>query len=381
LNLLFLDPLVAGVRVVATRMVDAILRAAVDGCGWRFRLFTTRRGESCLRDDARARDAASRMGSRLEVEIVPVDPRHKAARFLLEQTRLARLASRVDVMHSFDYTFPYLAPTRNIVTIHDLNYLNHPGTFSFSQRAIRRVTVPLSLRLADRVVTISETARTEILARFPVDSDRVVVISNGYAALESRAPQEGREDEARNGPYLLSVGTLKVHKNYPRLLEAFAALPVDGLRLVIVGRDDGMSGELVRRAAALGVLERVTLCGFLSEQDLRRYYRGATVFVAPSLYEGFGMPVLEAMAHGAPVACSDLAVFREIAGEAAAYFDPLDPESIRATVAAVLKDSGRRARLVGAGLERAARFTWDSSARKALRLYGELSGASAAPCS
>jgi glycosyltransferase involved in cell wall biosynthesis len=105
------------------------------------------------------------------------------------------------------------------------------------------------------------------------------------------------------------------------------------------------------------------------------------VFVAPSLYEGFGMPVLEAMAHGAPVACSDLAVFREIAGEAAAYFDPLDPESIRATVAAVLKDSGRRARLVGAGLERAARFTWDSSARKALRLYGELSGASAAPCS
>jgi len=381
LNLVFLDPLVAGVRVVATHMVDALLRAAVDRCGWRFRLFTTRRGESCLRDDAGAREAVSRMGSRLEVEIVPVDPRRKAARFLFEQTRLARLASHVDVMHSFDYTFPYLAPTKNIVTLHDLNYLNHPYTFSSSQRAIRRVAVPLSVRLADRVVTISEAAREEILSRFPVDSERVVVIHNGYAGLERSAPRESSEAEVRNGPYLLAVGTLKAHKNYPRLLEAFATLPFEGLHLVIVGRDDGMSGDLMRRAAALGVRERVTLCGFLPEADLRRYYRGATAFVAPSLYEGFGMPVLEAMAHGAPVACSNLAVFREIAAQAAVYFDPADPRSIRETVAGLVRDSVLRSRLVRAGLERVTRFTWHSSARKAFRLYEELAGVGGASCS
>ncbi len=370
LNLVFVHPRVAGVRVVATQLTAAILRASTGASDLRYRLFTTPDGQACLWEDAGFRSAASRMAGRLEIEILPVDPRRKAARLLVEQTRLAWLARKVDVLHSFDYTFPYASPAVNIVTVHDLNYLNHPETFSPSQRAVRRITVPLSLRQANTTVTISETVRTEILSRFPVDSGHLVVIYNGCSAPGPETDLNGL-DPVRS-PYLLAVGTLKAHKNYPRLIEAFAALPGDGLDLIIAGRDDGLSRELEHRAEALGVGDRVTLRGLVSDDELARLYRGATLFVAPSLYEGFGMPVLEAMAHGAAVACSNLPVFREIGGEAAAYFDPGDKSSIRDTVLALVRDGEQRGKLALAGAQRVKRFTWDASARRAIRLYREL---------
>ena len=183
-NLVFLQPRMAGARVVAVNLAGAILQAAREHADFRFRVFVTRQGEECLLADRRFRDSAATLASRLTFVRLAVNPALKGMRFVTEQVRLASLSSEIDVMHSFDYTFPYASRCRNIVTIHDLNYLNHPETFGRKQRWFRRISVPLSVRLADRVVTISGSARAEILSRFPLTEPRLVVIHNGYGGLE-----------------------------------------------------------------------------------------------------------------------------------------------------------------------------------------------------
>lgn len=372
LNLVFLDPSMAGLRVVAVNLARSILTASRQVSSNRYCLFTTAQGESCLLGDAGFREAAEGLGDRFELVRLPVNPRRKGLRFLVEQSRLASYSFETDVMHSFDYTFPYLSRARSIVTIHDLNYLNHPETFTPGQLWFRKIGVPVSLRLADRIVTISETARGEIIERFPFAEDRVSVIHNGFTPMGAAGP--GTLEMAREGPYLLSVGTLKAHKNYSRLIEAFARLSDDKLKLVIVGRDDGLSTELTRLAESLGVAGRVDLRGFVSSDELRRLYARAEAFVAPSLYEGFGLPVLEAMAVGVPVACSNLEVFEEIGGAAATYFDPSDPSGIARALGTLIGDRRLKAQLTERGLERVKLFTWENSATKALALYREVLG-------
>jgi len=372
LNLVFLDPSMAGLRVVAVNLVRSILVASQQGTSNRYRLFTTAQGETCLLDDVGFRDAAQGLGDRFEIVRLAVNPRRKGLRILVEQSRLASYSLDIDVMHSFDYTFPYVSRARSIVTIHDLNYLNHPETFTSGQLWFRRIGVPISLRLADRIVTISETARGEIIERFPAAEDRVSVIHNGFTPMGAASP--ATLERGSEGPYLLAVGTLKAHKNYSRLIEAYAGLSDDKLKLVIVGRDDGISTELTRLAERLGVAGRVNLRGFVSSEELRRLYANAEIFVAPSLYEGFGLPVLEAMAMGVPVACSNLEVFEETGGGAAIYFDPSDPSSITSALRTLLGDRRLRAQLAEKGLERPKRFTWENSAAKVLALYRDVLG-------
>ena len=374
MNLLFVCPEMGGIRNSGPSLCRAVLERARAASDHRFRLFVTPAGAEYL--FARPEFAASveALGARCTVEEVALDPRRKLRRFAYEQSRFHRALRGVDLLHSFDYGMPYLSRCRNVVMVRDLNYLNFAATFSLPQRCIRRFTVPLSLRMADKVVTISNSAKKEIIERFGLAAERVAVVPNSFCPMTRAAP----DDEVRvahERPYVLAVGTLKLHKNYERLLDAFAALAARELELVIVGRDDSRLAALRERTQRLGLTERVRLLGFVDEDELARLYRRASVFVFPSLYEGFGMPLLEAMAHRLPVACSDLEVFREVAADAAAYFDPTDVADMARVIGGLLDDGARRSTLVAAGNERVGAFSWEASALRMMEVYDELCAA------
>jgi len=372
MNLLFVYPEMGGIRNSGPSLCRAVLERAQAASEHRFRLFVTPAGAEYL--FARPEFAASvrALGPRCTVEEVELDPRRKLRRFAYEQSRFHRALRGVDLLHSFDYGMPYLSRCRNVVMVRDLNYLNFAATFSLPQRCIRRFTVPLSLRLADKVVTISNSAKKEIVERFGLAAERVAVVPNSFCPMTRAAPDEADVRSDHERPYVLAVGTLKLHKNYERLLDAFAALAARDLELVIVGRDDGRAAALRERIHGLGLTERVRLLGFVDEDELARLYRRASVFVFPSLYEGFGMPLLEAMAHRLPVACSDLEVFREVAAHAAAYFDPTDVADMARVIGELLEDGARRGALVAAGNERVGAFSWEASALRMMEVYDEL---------
>jgi glycosyltransferase involved in cell wall biosynthesis len=376
MNLLFVYPEMGGIRNSGPSLCRAVLDQAREASDHRFKLFVTPIGAEYLFSRPEFAGSVQALNGRCQVELVDLDPRRKLRRFAYEQGRFPRVLRHVDLLHSFDYGMPYLSRCRNVVMVRDLNYLNFGATFSFAQRGMRRLTVPLSLRLADKVVTISESAKREIVERFGLSERRVAVVHNSFCPMTRAAARDAQDGEGRGRPYVLAVGTLKLHKNYERLLDAFAGLRDRETELVIVGRDDGRASILRERIARLGIAERVRLLGFVEEEELAALYRRARMFVFPSLYEGFGMPLLEAMAHDVPVACSDLDVFREVAGDAAAYFDPTDVEAMSRAMETLLVDAARRDALVKAGAERVAAFSWEASARRMMGIYHELCDAS-----
>ena len=305
-----------------------------------------------------------------------VNPRNKLAKAATEQLLLPwhLFLDQINVLHSFDYQIPHATTCRQMVNILDLNYRHKLGTFARGAKLARMLLVPTSARRADRVVTISQSSVREIATAFGIDKKKILVAYPGVG------PGNLTEHLARNGgnktdSLILAVGTLNRHKNYSRLVEAFALLQDSGARLTIVGRDDGGIGaELSRLAVSLGVAERLTITGRIPAERLSNLYQTATVVVFPSLYEGFGIPVLEAMAAGIPVVCSDIPVLREVAGEtAAAYFNAEDPAGIASAVTDVTNNPEKRKMMSQEGVKRATRFSWEASARVLLDAYLALS--------
>ena len=235
---------------------------------------------------------------------------------------------------------------------------------------LERVTLPLAVRRAARLICISETTRAGLAARFPAAAGKAVAIPLAADPAFGAASPDDAGVPARHGitrPYVLCTATLEPRKNLPRLIEAFAGLPPalrDAHELVLAGARGWHEDETfaaVRRHAAL-----VRTLGYVQDEDLRALYRRATVFAFPSLGEGFGLPVLEAMAAGTAVLTSNRSSLPEVGGTAARYADPLDTESIRAGLEGLLEDPDARARLAAAGRERAAGFSWERTARETL---------------
>ena len=366
LNLLFLHPRMAGVRVVATQLLQSILQRSLTENDYRFRLFVTPEGSECLSSSA-FQATAGQLGNRLSRVEVAMDPKRRLAKIVYEQLRFLNQLKRVRLVHSFDYTFPLLSKCRNIATVHDLNYLNFPQTFSRGQRLIRKILVPLALKRADCVLTVSDTSKQEIESVFRIDPQRLRVVYNGFQ------PPAKPSEEPDSKPYALAIGTLKTHKNYGRLIEAFSKLTeFPDLRLAIVGRDDGSKSELQSLAAQLGIERKVEFLGFVSSEELASLFQRSKVFVFPSLYEGFGMPILEAMARDLPVACSHLPVLKEVGGEAAVYFDPYDVGAIADSIRRVLLQEVDVEHLVELGRKQVTRFSWSTSAQTVLGIYDEM---------
>lgn len=282
-----------------------------------------------------------------------------------EQARLPRLLrrERADAVHAPNCFLPLRRPCPGVVTIHDLAFEDHPEDFARTTGWKYRTFAPRAARSAERVICVSEFTRDDVCRRYGVEPERTRVVLSAPTLPHT-------EEEPPKGPYLLAVGDLRRKKNVVRLAEAFRALHADGLphRLVLAGIDAG-EGERVREAAGDAPLE---ITGWVADERLDALMRGADALVHPSLYEGFGLVIVEAMARGCPVVASDATVLPETGGDAAAYFDPLDPADIARAVRAVVEDRALRATLVERGRERAAALSWERTARATLDVYREL---------
>jgi glycosyltransferase involved in cell wall biosynthesis len=250
-----------------------------------------------------------------------------------------------------------------VLTVHDLSFERDPTLMGRRDRFFFRTMVPRSARRADRIVAVSEVTRRDLIEQYGVDERKIVVIPNGVD------PEFSPEGPRPAGPpYLLFVGSLQARKDPVTAIHALARVNEE-LQLILVGPDKGGAREARATAERLGVDDRVEFTGHVGKADLATLYRGAQALVFPSRYEGFGLPVVEAMASGTPVVASSAGAIPEVAGDAAILVEPGDPAALAAGVTRALGD---RERLVRAGLEHARRYTWSDSAKRTVALYQEL---------
>ncbi len=286
---------------------------------------------------------------------------------------------RIDLFHSPHYVLPIARPCRAVVTIHDLIHLFHPpskAAWAYAQMMMHAAT-----RSASRVITVSEASRADIVRVLGVDPEKVVVVRN---AVDERFvpgdPGRAREEVARTigleEEYVLCVSNSLPHKNLARLVEAFAALKRRGYggHLVLAGVPPERARPLCAAARRLHVEPWVRFPGFVPGSFLPVLYGGAKLFVFPSLYEGFGLPPLEAMACGVPVVVSDVPALREVVGDAGVRVDPLSVSSIEGGMRALLEDPALHKRFAEEGLRHVRGFSWREAAEQTLRVYEEVIG-------
>lgn len=287
---------------------------------------------------------------------------------------------RPDLVH-VQYTAPLNCPTPVVVTVHDVSFLKHAEYFPPFRAAQLRATVARTIHRANRVVTVSEFSREAILEAYGVDSDKVVVAPNAAGPEFRPIPREHAIASLRNrfplpAPLVLCVGDLQPRKNQIGLIHAFSKLicahPELRHHLVLAGQDTWFSDRVREAAAKSGVADRIHFTGFVSDKELFLLYNACELFVFPSFYEGFGLPVLEAMACGRAVACSNISALPEVADGAALFFNPYAADEIARAMADALLDPQLRHRMERLGLQRAAAFSWQKTAQKTLEIYREV---------
>ena len=272
---------------------------------------------------------------------------------------------------------PLLCPRPSVFTVHDLAYRLMPEIYPPAVRRRLDWLISLGIRRARRVIAVSEATKRDLLMHYAIPESRVVVIPEAASPALAVPLSPGRAAEilARwqlPARYLLYVGRLHIRKNLGRLIEAYAGLPPALRRdcpLVLVGRRLFDSGPVEATIARCGVADDVVLTGHVDEEALRALYAGATAFVYPSLFEGFGLPPLEAMSLGLPVLTADRHALREVVGDAGLLVDPTDIGALRDGMAQLASDGGLRQRLAALGLARARQFSWARTARETAEVY------------
>ncbi len=278
------------------------------------------------------------------------------------------------------HVLPLVHPQRSVTTIHDLGYHYHPEAHTLSQNLYLRWSTRFNARSSMRVVADSEATRRDLVRLYGISSEKIVVIYPGRD--ESLAPvtnpqalQTVRESYGISGPYFLHVGTLHPRKNLVRLVQAMSLAGSDldpSLQLVLAGMKGWLYDDLLAEVRRQGLSDRVLLTGYLPGADLPAMMSGALAYVFPSLYEGFGLPVLEAMACGTPVICSSASSLPEVAGDAALFFGPLDVEELAEALVRVATDAHLRDDLVGRGFQQLRHFSWSRCAREVMEVLEEV---------
>jgi glycosyltransferase involved in cell wall biosynthesis len=271
--------------------------------------------------------------------------------------------SQIDLLHT-QYICPPLVGCSTAVTVHDILFEEFPQFFGSFFRFRSRLLVRRSVRQSPLIFTVSEYSRNEIARKYGISSDRIGVITNGVSADRFYPGDDGSEAVAklgvRPGEYLLTVGRLEPRKNHARLIEAFSLLPAPRPKLLIVGQRDFGYQEMIELIRKLGVSEEVILQEKVDDHLLPAVYRNARLFLYPTLAEGFGMPVIEAMASGVPVITSNCTSLPEVAGDAAILADPASPSDLAKEIERVLDDADLSRRLSEKGVIRARDFNWTS---------------------
>jgi glycosyltransferase involved in cell wall biosynthesis len=358
-NLLFLAPgEMGGLEVYARELVAALAK----------------------RDDLRLSLFLNRLAGPEWLELAPglvadIDPRRRTQWVVGDQVHSVRMANRAraDLVHSLASTGAVGGQFARVVTVHDLHYRVHPDTH-FGMRALgMRALVPLAVRRAHRLIVPSEATRADLLRFTGAEPERVDVIPEGIGQSPGTQGDAGAGRErlgAGERPVVLSVSAKRPHKNLARLIGALARIPGERRPLLVLpGYPTPYEDELRELARARDVSADVRFLGWVSSRELDDLYAAADCFVFPSLYEGFGLPVLEAMARGVPVATSGRASLAEVAGDAALRFDPDDEASIAAAIETLLGDEALREQLRAAGRERSSGFTWERAADLTVAAY------------
>jgi len=314
--------------------------------------------------------------------VVESSPVYSPRELVALSWRLFRL--QLDLYHATHYVLPAVVPSRVVVTIHDIIHLLYPEflpsglAFLYAQRMIHR-----SLTRGDRIIAVSQNTKSDLMEYFDVDGKKIQVVYNG---VEERFRERLPEDELERRlaaaeivrPYLLFVGNPKPHKNLDNVVQAYARarrMAQFDAPLVCVGDKTGADAKIRQRAQYLGLADRVHLLGHVADELLPAIYQGAALFLYPTLYEGFGLPVVEAMASGVAVITSNTSALKEIAEGYAHLVDPLDVDGMAKAIARCMADDEHRAALAKLGARRAEDFRWDETARRTLAIYRAALGA------
>lgn len=287
--------------------------------------------------------------------------------------------SPVDLFHGTNYVVPLRHRDRNVLSVHDLSSFTYPETHDerIARRARRRL--PIMLRSAARIITLTEAVKRELVDRFKIEEARVTAIPLAPRRLfrpitENEAAEVRRRLEVAND-FILFVGTIEPRKNLLTLVRAFAELlrtTKHRPQLVIAGPKGWLTGEFDLAVGQADFGDQLRMVGYVSDDDLRALYSSCKVFVYPSLYEGFGLPTLEAMACGAPVIASRIDALVEVLGKNARFVDPMDAAALVGTMVELLENKVERERLSTSGVQHAARFSWEKTAALTLSVYEQL---------
>ena len=287
--------------------------------------------------------------------------------------------ARFDLFHGTNFDVPLSRKRPTVVTIHDLSALLHPE--KHRPRLVRRarLRLPLVVRVADRIITPTESVKREVCNHFSVKPDKVTAIH--LAARPSFQPvpfaqtEEARRRLGVEDYFLLFVGTLEPRKNLLTLLQAFEQIIAQGSlcpQLVIAGGEGWLMDDLARLIETPAISARLRVTGYLGDDDLRALYSSCRVFIYPSVYEGFGLPPLEAMACGAPVIAGRIPSLQETLGDAARLVEPLDVDALARSIIELLEDDNQRQVLKAAGPNQAAKYSWEQTARRTFGVYNSL---------
>jgi glycosyltransferase involved in cell wall biosynthesis len=290
---------------------------------------------------------------------------------------------QLDLFHAPDFFLPPVqSQTKTVVTIFDLSFVRQPETVMPGMIRHLSTWVPRSVAKADHIIAISEATRQDLIELYQTPPAKISVLYPGVTPdfQPVSDPQQltavRRKYGLREGPFILSVGTLQPRKNYQRLIQALAqaagATSASPLSLVIVGSKGWQYESIFSEVTRLGLEQRVQFLGFVEDSDLPALYSAASVFAYPSLYEGFGLPILEAMACGVPVIASNQSAMPEVVGQAGLLINPYHVDELAAAITRLLSEANLRQQFKQAGLAQAAQFTWLSMAAKLLALYQKL---------
>jgi len=327
----------------------------------------------------RDRNVAGELGANFQA-VIDASPGYSIREQVTIPLDLRR--ERIKLFHTPHYVLPPLTPCRSVVTIHDCIHLRFPQYLpNRLAYAYARTSMWVATHRSSRVLTVSEASKRDILEYFHIPESKIDVIYNGIDERFWSPPDPEDSDRIReryqlDGRFVLYAGNIKPHKNLERLIDAFHTLRnsqgFDDVKLLIIGDEISKYATLRRAVHKHKLHKHVRFFGFVSNQTLAVLYRLAAVFVFPSLYEGFGLPPLEAMASGTPVITSNVSSLPEVVGDAALLIDPYQPDAIASAMERVLNDAGLRDDLRARGLRRAREFSWDHTARRVRAIYDEV---------
>jgi glycosyltransferase involved in cell wall biosynthesis len=342
--------------------IAQVLRHLPVDAGLQYQVFSRRADEAHLRKDM------TPIHSRWPTE-------RRLVRILWEQLAWPWLAAKqkTDLLHSMAFVTPLIVPCPTVVTVYDLSFIHFPERFPAWQRSYLRSQTHRSCRQAQRIIAISESGRQDIHRSFGAPLEKIAAVRPGvdpiYRPLPAAEVAAFRAREQLPERFILHVGTLQPRKNISVLLAALARLDRPNLHLILVGGKGWLYEDLFRQVTALGLEQQVHFAGYVDDELLPLWYNAASVLAFPSIYEGFGLPILEAMACGTPVIAACSSSLPEAGGDAARYFAPQDAAELAGCLATVLDDPQVAAEMGERGLSQSARFSWARAGKETAAVY------------